>query len=197
VSRLLPVLFLPAGALAQSTSAPVKIEQGIGDVDPARTSLRRMQTDLRAPTGFESVYKFDRTDAFGNVQRSFMRIDGATYAVFPRSSYVDTSVGSLAAIPAGTTFYIGGLPDARTRQVARTSPPTLVRLALDTRLTMKPDASAPSALDRDDAKHASRDIEAAARLQDHARTRTIYEDEGARQKRLRDLLDQAPSPRAR
>lgn len=106
----------PTGQADRSAGAR-RIEAGTTDRDPSRTSLRSLQADLRAPTGFEGVYQIDRVDALGGRETSFMRIDGNLHAVFPRSVYARTSRGSVAVVPPGTTFFIGAPP----------SPPTPAR----------------------------------------------------------------------
>ncbi len=170
---------------AMAQTQPTRVEQGVGDVDPSRTSLRTLSRDLRSPTGFESVYRFDRVDAFGNVQRNFMRIDGATYAVFPRSQYIATSSGVAAAIPAGTTFYIGGPPKDWSARPAVRPAPSMISSAIDTRLPTRTalppivmPAPAPS----------PRGAPSAAPRPAPRVPLSIYENEEYRRQRLNELL---------
>ncbi len=99
-----------SGALAQSAD-PVRVDAGTSDVGPLAESLRLVPVDLRVSDGFESV--FSVTDEDG--RERFYRRDGAILAVFPRSDYVLTGFGPVAAIPAGTWFLIGDPtgPEAR------------------------------------------------------------------------------------
>jgi hypothetical protein len=78
------------------------VEQGVSDVGALSTSLRLMNPGIRAPSGFDQVY---RAPGRSNM---LMRIEGGLTAVFPESVYVPTGQGgTYAAIPPGTTFYIG------------------------------------------------------------------------------------------
>lgn len=74
------------------------LDQGLEDVGPIGTSLRRTTRDLHAPRGFDEVFRTD--------DGLLMRRDGALEAIFPRSSYIATPDGVAPAIPAGTIFRI-------------------------------------------------------------------------------------------
>lgn len=113
------VVFLVAApaAFAQNASPDPRlkpVEQGRGDTGPLATSSRVAPADLRLPLGFEKVYRLDsggsRTPA-----DLFARRSGGVTAVFKRSQYSQAGNGALVAeIPAGTTFYLGKLPDSLT-----------------------------------------------------------------------------------
>jgi hypothetical protein len=106
-----------------------RADEGIGDVDPLGLSLREMQVDLRSPAGFDSVFRLDRTDAFGRRETLFMRMDGGTTAVFPQSIYGEDVWGQFPVIPPGTTFYIGRLPaELQGVDAARPRPVTMLDL---------------------------------------------------------------------
>jgi hypothetical protein len=106
-------------AANEPTLTPV--EQGVADRGPLAVSRRVAPADLRVPQDFERVYRIDspsRRKAMGDL---FARRSGAITAVFPRSQYVETRFGSLAEVPAGTTYYIG--TDAAARAVGDDSLP--------------------------------------------------------------------------
>jgi len=113
---LTAALLTPAAASAQglkptTTTSPLKrVEPGITDSNPLAVGTRLIPVDLRAPTNFEGVYQFQRTDRFGNSETFFARTDGGLTAVFPRSQYVDSGGNLLAQVPPGTVWLIGGLP---------------------------------------------------------------------------------------
>ncbi len=74
------------------------LDQGLEDVGPIGTSLRRTTRDLHAPQGFDEVFRTD--------DGLLMRRDGALEAIFPRSRYIATPDGVAPAIPPGTIFRI-------------------------------------------------------------------------------------------
>lgn len=92
-------LLLACGASAQP------VEQGVADVDPAATSMRYVDPGLRQESDFELVHRLPGDEA------RFARRAGAVTAVFPRSEYYAMRKGVLTAIPGGTVFYIGALPE--------------------------------------------------------------------------------------
>jgi hypothetical protein len=98
-------------AAAAQVGQPVRVDPGHGDTSPNAISLKRMDLDLRQPSGFQHVYQISSIDAFGAKQTTFMRMDGAVTAVFPRSVYLPTAAGLLPDIPPGTVFHIGPLPE--------------------------------------------------------------------------------------
>lgn len=86
------------------------------DVGPLALSLRDLQPDLRQPTGFEKVYRIGQRSPNGDDR--FARVSGALAAVFSRSEYtrVQRRNGGSAIrvdVPAGTIYYIGGIPAQR------------------------------------------------------------------------------------
>lgn len=109
--------FAAAVSLAQPPSKYQVVESGTDDVSPLRVGSRILPTDLRVPTGFEKVYRIpgaaSGVPGIDHADDKFARISGAVTAVFPRSEYLKTRKGAtFAAIPAGTVFYIGGVPES-------------------------------------------------------------------------------------
>lgn len=102
------VIGVLAKAAAAQTGQPVQIDPGHGDTSPNAVSLKRLDVDLRVPTAFGDVYKISTIDAFGAEQRTFIRMDGAITAEFPRSVYLPSLTGLAPDVPPGTVFYIGG-----------------------------------------------------------------------------------------
>lgn len=86
-----------------------RVEAGTSDINPLATSNRVLPTDLRVPTGFESLYSFQQRDAFGNLQTYYVRSDGGLTAIFPRSQYSEGRNGPTPEVPAGTVWVIGPL----------------------------------------------------------------------------------------
>ncbi|MCA9282497.1 MAG: hypothetical protein H6812_13850 [Phycisphaeraceae bacterium] len=79
------------------------VQQGVADVDPLLESLRTYSPSLRQDNNYQHVYILDRNDP----NSPFFRRAGGLYAVFPRSEYVLTSDGVVAAVPPGTVFHFG------------------------------------------------------------------------------------------
>lgn len=127
-----------AGAQVLLNPQPLKrADQGIDDVQPLAISLRELQIDLRRPSGFDSVYRIDRTSPFSGREQLFMRMDGGITATFPRSLYVETETTLVPTVPPGTKFYIGSLPDElQPASVPRQRPPTFHDLAVDHRVAL-------------------------------------------------------------
>lgn len=126
-----------AGAAAQPAGA-TRVEPGIADVGPLSVPGRVPPMDLRKPVDFEGVYTLGRVDAFGS-DEVFLRVSGGVTAVFPRSVYEKSAKGLKPRIPAGTTFYIGELPEEfRPVQVLGPSSPLGVNLARDLRAGVAP-----------------------------------------------------------
>lgn len=125
-----PLAILPARAAA---SQPVqhleRIEPGVGDVGADVLSRRDLRTELRHPVGFDTVYRLNRTDAFGRQDDVFVRIGGGVTAVFPRSTYRPTGRGAQAEIPPGTVFHLGRLPEPLAQPGSRPPSPNRVSLA--------------------------------------------------------------------
>lgn len=84
-----------------------QVEPGISDVEPRAAGLRSLRVDLRSTSGFETLYHGPWIDPELGTRDVFTRTSGAVSAVFPRSSYVETSEGTVPEVPAGTIFYIG------------------------------------------------------------------------------------------
>jgi len=78
-----------------------RVEQGIDDVGPLGISLRNLSRDLAVPVDFEDVRQDPRR------RDQLVRSSGALHAVFPRSWYTQTAVGSVALVPPGTIYRIG------------------------------------------------------------------------------------------
>ena len=104
---------------------PERIEPGHVDVSPHAISTKKLELDLRLPTGFDGVYQVSQKNAIGQTQNLFMRIDGAVTAVFPRSVYVPTEAGLVPDIPPGTVFHIGPVVEQR-RDKPRVRPESMV-----------------------------------------------------------------------
>lgn len=77
------------------------VEQGVGDRGGFQRSLRVLPLDLRLPSGFQQVYRVP-----GQADM-MMRGNGALFAVFPRSVYRRTPLGTLPVAPPDTHFSIG------------------------------------------------------------------------------------------
>jgi hypothetical protein len=77
------------------------VEQGIEDIDPLAAGLRRIETGLHQPFGFEQLFRVPGDPS------QLMRVDGGLYAVFPSSSYAFTREGPVALIPSDAVFWIG------------------------------------------------------------------------------------------
>ncbi|MEZ6242313.1 MAG: hypothetical protein R3B57_04650 [Phycisphaerales bacterium] len=97
------VIALGLSGVARAQTGPERVDAGTSDVGPLSESLRMLPVDLRVSDDFENVYRV--TDANGDER--FIRRQGALVAVFPRSEYIPTGFGPMAAIPAGTWFRIG------------------------------------------------------------------------------------------
>lgn len=103
MSPILPILC----SLALLQPAPpglTPVDPASADADALATSLRLVPVDLRTPSDFDRVYRLPVVTG----PELFARIDRGLTAVFPRSHYL----GSTSLIPAGTTWYIGPLPDS-------------------------------------------------------------------------------------
>ncbi len=127
-----------AAASLCAAQQPQRIDAGSTDASSAAVSLKRMDIDLRRPSGFEGVYQFSRADIFGRGQTMFMRIDGGVTAMFPRSVYVPTALGMRPEVPPGTIFYIGALPPSPRLPPAHISP-TFLNTAVSTRFPSEPE----------------------------------------------------------
>jgi hypothetical protein len=186
------------------------VEQGVGDVGALSTSLRQVNLGLGVPSGFEQVY---RAPGRSNM---LMRIEGGLMAVFPESVYVpNADGGSLAAIPAGTTFYIG-MPQPGLMDYGLTPAPPRVELDPRTELelsqtprrydvqTALPPGSRAGELTYEVAAAAPRmtfESERVANVRVHADPRAEFDgpaivaDDAYRAERVRSLLKRAAEAR--
>lgn len=170
------------GALAQNQNPKMQaIDQGVADTGPLSVSERLMPKDLRVPSAFERVYRLS-----GKHSGQYARISGAITAVFPRSQYVLTDEGEVPVIPAGTIFYVGGLPQDR-----RLTPEITFRRAsnyFDTSARVLPDApGAP----RDFLPYSRNPPTVPIASALPVGKSSIFTDEMYRRMRVADLLNQA------
>jgi hypothetical protein len=91
----------------------VQVDQGFADQSPLSVSLRQMQVDLRTTDNFRTLYQVP-ADAPTRYAGWYARESGGVYALFPRSLYRSTPVGELPLVPAGTRYFIGGIPTGGT-----------------------------------------------------------------------------------
>jgi len=145
------------------------LDQGLEDVGPIGTSLRRTTRDLHAPRGFDEVFRTD--------DGLLMRRDGALEAIFPRSSYIATPDGVAPAIPPGTIFRI----DSGDRDWSRIEP--VPQPGVDLRVDLRANARrAP--------------LRGSPRARD-AIHETIWSSEAYRRRRVAELLARAAASSAR
>lgn len=185
-----PLVVLCALGLASSPSfePPLQpVPQGTVDANPLAAPANVQPLDLRLPLGFDRVFRVMEPGRSMLNQR-YARSSGAITAVFPRSQYAPTRDGVIPEIPAGTIFYIGGLPDD-----LFSSPPPAIRRGptyVDRSVRAVPSA----------AESAASPAETPARSGDRVARREIVErpapvsimtDEGFRQARVCELIDRA------
>jgi hypothetical protein len=186
------------------------VEQLVEDVSPLAVSLRSFQTDLRQPSGFESVY---RAPDDGTGRERLMRIDGALAATFPQSVYAplyvrerfmvflqrDRKIGDVPTVPAGTVFHIGlpEPPPAERPAQPRPRPELLVvQQPAVQRVEFQSLADAPQG-ERSAANRITRPVRPAARQAEEQDAESANEDAEAqdtgamREERLRELLRRA------
>lgn len=96
----------PAAAQPAGFAGAKRVDPTVSDLGPSSTSLRILQPGLGVQSAFVNL--FEITPPIG--ERFFARFDGGVTAIFPRSAYVDTRLGELPLIPAGTQFVIGEPP---------------------------------------------------------------------------------------
>jgi hypothetical protein len=104
-------------AMAQSSAVDprmTRVDPGRQDTGPLATSSRVLPMDLRMPTDFEQVYQLQARTGERSRAELFARRSGGITAVFPRSQYMQAGGGILAEVPAGTTYYLGKLPETIT-----------------------------------------------------------------------------------
>lgn len=99
----------PEGDVAHRTkvqASPLRpelevVDQGVEDRGGLEKSFRVLPLDMRAPSGFQQVYRVPGRDDL------LMRGNGALFAVFPRSAYMRTAFGAIPVAPADVHFSIG------------------------------------------------------------------------------------------
>ncbi|MBL8885679.1 MAG: hypothetical protein JNK16_03385 [Phycisphaerales bacterium] len=92
----------------QNSSRPLMkpVDPGVADMGPLSGPGRALSPGLRQPSGFDRVYEVEIDG-----KKYFARQNGSTVAVFPRSAYSKIEGRTATLVPAGTVFYLGGLPD--------------------------------------------------------------------------------------
>lgn len=114
------MLALPAHAQTSGTRGLQPVEPMVGDLGPLGVSQKILPRDMRQPTGFDRVYRVPGAAtgvavapglATAQGDAKFARKSGAITAVFGRSEYYRTDDGIATAIPAGTVYYIGKMPE--------------------------------------------------------------------------------------
>lgn len=86
------------------------VTPGEQDSNMLSGDLKLQRPDLRVPTGFERVYRVGGdVSHYGFPQGTelYARVNNGVVAVFPRSEYVQTRIGAMPVIPAGTRWLIG------------------------------------------------------------------------------------------
>ncbi len=195
---------VPAAAATRPASPPATeasprltpVEPGTRDASPLGASLRRLDLDLRVPTGFDRVYAVTPPAAldaglgldagllvggssFSNVGAHwFARMSGGLMALFPRSTYTPTPEGVVTDVPAGTVYFLGT--------------PSVAALARATRGTFLPAGTAAMPRLRVDLS-AQRALGAAPVADAPASPdeRSLLDDAVYRRRRLTELLSRA------
>lgn len=197
---LVCTLLAAAPTLCAAQDQPV--QPGVADTDPLGESLRRLSPSLRIDNNFEHVYRLDPTDE----NSPFFRRAGGLYAVFPRSQYVLTRRGVVAAVPPGTVFHFGrpevgstssasadepgSISNARLRQSGASDQRFVGRLAPGTFMPNRLDRAAPPAHERD----VSDDLPAAPVRADAPRAQGVMSDESYRARRLAQIAARLAPP---
>lgn len=192
-------LVAPMGAIGM-IPAPLRepplepVQQGTIDANPLAAPSNVQPLDLRLPLGFDRVYRVVEPGRSMLNQR-YARSSGALTAVFPRSQYTPTRDGVVPEIPAGTVFYIGGLPD----DIFSSPPPSIRRgpTYVDRAVRAVPGNAQPADLPG----------ERTSRSADRVTQRDVIErpvpvsimtDEAYRQARIGELIERASgAPRSR
>ena len=89
----------------------VPVEGGVADRGSLSGSLRVLPADLRQNQLFEKLYKIVGSDDV------YIRQSGGLRAVFRNPVYVDTELGSIPIVPAGTVYCIGEVTPHVLRQL--------------------------------------------------------------------------------
>jgi hypothetical protein len=181
---------IPLAAMGEPPLEP--IEQGTTDANPLAAPARVQPLDLRLPLGFDRIYRVVEPGRSSMNQR-YARSSGAITAVFPRSQYTPTRDGVIPEIPAGTVFYIGGLPDD-----IFSSPPPAIRRGptyVDRAVRATPDFAKP--VDSRIAPNVPRSADRTLPREPRERPSPacIMSDEGFRQARIAELIDRAAASR--
>lgn len=183
-------LFAVSGAIGMSPFAEPPLEpvqQGTVDANPLAAPANVQPLDLRLPLGFDRVYRVVEPGRSMLNQR-YARSSGALTAVFPRSQYTPTRDGVVPEIPAGTIFYIGGLPD----DIFSTPPPAIRRgpTYIDRAARAVPSNAEPADLPRENVAR-SADRVTRRDVIERPTPASIMTDEGFRQARVGELIDAA------
>lgn len=163
------------------------VQQGTIDANPLAAPASVQPLDLRLPLGFDRVYRVVEPGRSMLNQR-YARSSGAITAVFPRSQYTPTRDGVVPEIPAGTIFYIGGLPDD-----FFSSPPPAIRRGptyIDRAVRAVPSHAEPADAPRENPAR-SADRTTRRELIERPVPLSIMTDEGFRQARIGELIDLA------
>lgn len=173
------------------------VEPGVADVDPLAQSFRLLRNDARLSTNFERVYEITSRSPGSNLAgvhdpRYFVRFAGGVAAVFPRSEYIATRRGPVAAVPAGTVFSIGGpierlIGGGMGEQIARVNP-NYVDLSARMPATY---SAAPASQPTLQAKPLARRVDAEEQRAPVNEPRSLWTDEAYRQRRIEALVEQA------
>jgi len=167
------------------------VQQGTVDANPLAAPANVQPLDLRLPLGFDRVYRVVEPGRSMLNQR-YARSSGALTAVFPRSQYTPTRDGVIPEIPAGTIFYIGGLPDD-----IFSSPPPAIRRGpnyVDRAVRAVPSNAEPADQPREGVAR-SADRTTRRELIERPAPSSIMTDEGYRQVRIGELIDRAAASR--
>lgn len=183
-------LFSALGAIGMAPLAEPPLEpvqQGTVDANPLAAPASVQPLDLRLPLGFDRVYRVVEPGRSMLNQR-YARSSGALTAVFPRSQYTPTRDGVVPEIPAGTIFYIGGLPD----DFFSTPPPAIRRgpTYIDRAVRAVPSNAEPADLPRENVVR-SADRVTRRDVIERPAPASIMTDESFRQARVCELIDAA------
>jgi hypothetical protein len=203
VKRIASFLILVALGTAHAQVLNVRglemrpVEPDVADVDPLAQSLRLQRNDLRLSTNFERVYEVTiprspgQNLAGAHDPKYYVRFAGGVAAVFPRSEYVPTRRGRVAAIPAGTVFSIGGpierLIGGGGAEASVRVNPNFVNLSARVAAPSSRPTEPERQLERPRNRRVNRDVT----LPEAIETRTLWTDEAYRQKRIEVLVEQA------
>lgn len=183
-------LFSAFGAIGMAPLAEPPLEpvpQGTVDANPLAAPANIQPLDLRLPLGFDRVFRVVEPGRSMLNQR-YARSSGAITAVFPRSQYTPTRDGVIPEIPAGTIFYIGGLPDD-----PFSSPPPAIRRGptyVDRSVRAVPSAAEPVVSPRESLPR-SGDRVVRREMVERPAPVSVMTDEGFRQTRVCELIDRA------